>query len=201
MEQGDAGVAVPEKEAADETLRPVDDRLLLDTHFREVPLPDNFDGWTGEDLRKRPNESLKRMLTQEAVGEVQQALGLSFESKFSGHTGRPLPKAETKQAVPDYESWSARLEALRGEMGEKVNEAEARGVSVPRFDAETGQPLPKNSLRVYEAVHGRRQPQEAPPSMSDQEALEMGLSALREMKAIRREDEAARKSGGLLPRS
>lgn len=192
----------PSPKEKDGALKPEVNRLLFDTDYPEPPVV-KFDSFTGEDYRERPNEgSLKKMIVA-AVEQVRQALGYKAEARFSPYSGRPLPELKQVAATardgsqvktPDYPSYAQRLGVLRQDMKDRVDEAEKSGKKIPGFDSETGQPIPRDSLRAYRSAY----PQEAPaqpttpgkPVIEDlKEEMELGLQGLREMKRIRHEEE------------
>ncbi len=171
----------------------------------QVPPPPNFHGITGADLRNDEPARLqyyKELLTKQAERNMRETLGVRDEAKFSKYTGMPLPeKATSEDGSFTQTSLEARLNVFRGDCDYLVGEAKQKGIEVPKFDSETGIPIPQDSLRALLEVRKLQQSSQQSDEMTQVNAdLELGLRALDEMKRVKREDEAARRAQGLPPR-
>lgn len=142
----------PEKRTRAEILAEVQ-RLGLDARHAIDPSGESDDG-----VLAVVNEA---MLTR-AVADTQSALGLQDWYKFDPLTGAPLPELK-KELVKfsdgtvleggiDKASYRARLAAVKGLLGERVQEAQANGSKLPESDPLTGLPVTPDSLAAYDAV-------------------------------------------------
>lgn len=139
---------------------------------------------------------------------MSEALGTK-NTLFNPHTGDQIPLRTVAVEGPggsvvqqvSMENCMTRLTNWRQMAGERVAEARAHRVEVPRFDPRTGEPIPNDSLRALEAtMPGRIQKIEmSAPSRQveteeqrrqreraeDEADLELGLHALQRMKEMK----------------
>ncbi|MCX6706419.1 MAG: hypothetical protein NTV24_04980 [Candidatus Woesebacteria bacterium] len=196
-------------EGSSETAQPIEalrsrvERLKFDVV--DVPMEPKFHNQTAADLRNDEPARLQHyteLLTRRAERDMQEVLEVRDEAKFSKYTGMPLPeKVLNEKGGLTHASSEARLGIFRGDCGYLVEEARKKGIEAPKFDSETGVPIPQDSLRALLEVRKLQQrEQERNDAVLDAEDLQMGLNALAELKRIKREDEAARVIQGLSPK-
>ena len=192
-----------------ETAQPIEmlgsqvERLKLDVV--EVPPVPSFHSQTGVDLRNDEPARLQHdieNLTLRAERDMQKALEVRDEAKFSKYTGQSLPeKVLGGDGRMTQASLEVRLKVFRGDCGYLVEEAKKEGIEAPRFDSQTGVPIPQDSLRALLEVRKLQQRSQQSSEMTElKNELDLGLRGLAEMKRVKREDEAARIAQGLPPR-
>ena len=197
----DSGAPKREVGSNVELLRRTVARLRFDTNSGIIP-EQNFDPTTGEDLRDnefRRLVSISTSMLTEAERDMQAALHIPEDAVYGKITGVPIPpKQFDGKGNTTLVSLSARLGVFRREVYQQVAEAQARGVVLPRYDAQTGEEIPPDSLRAYRNVMG---PQvQGDDTKQLERELDLALNALGKMKSVRREDEFERVKRGLQPR-
>jgi len=195
--------STPETVQPVETLRSQVERLKFDVI--EIPDVPKFHSQTGEDLRNNESARLQHYtvkLTRQAEQDMEKTLGVQDEAKFSKYTGMPLPeKVLNERGGPTYASSEARLKVFRNDCEYLVGKAGKKEIEAPKFDSETGVPIPQDSLRALLEIRKLQQrEQEHGEETLDAKDLQIGLNALAEMKRIKREDEADRAARGLAPK-
>ena len=192
-----------EKAITVEALKEEVGRLKFDT-FKQVIPQRNFDPHTGEDLRNDETKrlsSIKDTMTRQAEGDMSTALGIREEARYSKYTGTQIPEKQLDEnGTPTLDSLNSRIGVFRSDIGILVEQAGRGGVYIPRFDGQTGEAIPQDSLRAFQEAN-RRQSTQRSEIDEDMEDLNRGTKALADMKRIRREDEEARRRHGLPPRN
>ena len=160
-------------------------RLKFDLPEGEAELVkfDPMDGRTFENGSVDQLESSIKYKSGIAVLNLERAMGIESMANFDPHTGAELPK-EKKE----------RLKALRTLAGEKVLIArEKEGLAVPKFDSETGEAIPQDSLKALIEVGKLRRGSLIDDEMAD---VKIGLTALDELKKMKLRREKYRKDLG-----
>ncbi len=162
------------------------DRLRFDLPKGEAKLA-NFDPIEGRELKEGSADQLKTSITylgEIAISNIERSLGIEKDAKLDPQTGSELPMEPEK-----------RLGVLRSLASEEVRIArEEEGLAVPRFDSETGEAIPQDSLRALSEVRRLRRSSVQEGEMAD---VQLGLTTLEEMRKMRARNEKYRKRLGL----
>ena len=127
----------------------INKELKMDTLGREIT-PNSFDGYTGEDLRNNPEQSICRKTLVEVTRDMHGLLGVRYDATESPLSGNPLPELPNLKNPDvkggDYTPYLERVRVLKDDIEKVVQRVEADGAEVPKFDADTGERLPDDSL-------------------------------------------------------
>lgn len=202
MEQNSASPKSLEGEAKINQLRQEVTRLKFDTWMGTIP-EIRFDSDTGEDLRNNPEKMLqvqKSMLLPEAEDQMSNALGYRSKDQFSKVTGAPLSKLEFEKPINGFdelmqapytpESLQARINVFRQDIGVKVAKAKERGVEIPKFDSQTGEEIPQDSLRALRELEKAEKPKTGHPDRilneGDMADIDDALEIYRKWKGLKK---------------
>lgn len=124
-----------------------------------------FNTSNGDEFEPGSTEQLKHgvdIRTRAAVENLSFALNIDPKANFDPYTGEKIPQEREE-----------RLSYLRGKVAEKVKAAEAKGIIIPKFDPQTGEAIPANSLRMLELTR-------IPSEISSD--VDLGFEILKKMK-------------------
>lgn len=133
----------------------------------------------------------KSVLLPQAEAAMRSALGYKGDERFSVVTGVPFPTREIGQdGEVTSENLQARLNVLRSDVKARITNARGKGIGIPKFDPQTGEAIPEDSLRSLREVIKQENSERpwSPPSQEakeDMEGVDFALEAYRKYKLMK----------------